>query len=364
MPNKQTICLIGCAQGVGGAQTSLRQLSKFLVSEGFEVRVFAMTDDPKVSFPGAAAVFRLPLTRQFPWTLVKLFRAWLASRTCRAINPDVFIAVGLSGVANYIARRSSNKTFKICQDFIFSRSHDDPALVKAAAVFDAIAPQTPAMQAAMNQQGFDATPMRWLPCFPETPCGGIMTTLGETNQIHLGYFGRIAPHKGLDLLIAAIASSEELRDISLDIWGSGDTGALVAQVHRADLSDQIRFCGAYPAGRSGAELMANYHALVLPTTGKEGLPLILLEAMSYGLPVLTTRVAAIPDCCDNNPDCVMVEPSVDGLTKGLYDLKGKLRSNFFSPPRQQDFYDRRFSHRAMAQRWRECLVDPERFFSQ
>jgi glycosyltransferase involved in cell wall biosynthesis len=109
--------------------------------------------------------------------------------------------------------------------------------------------------------------------------------------------------------------------------------------------------------------MASYDALALTTLGNEGLPLVLLEAMSYGLPLLTTAVAAIPDCCSENADAIMVSPDLDGVRYGLRELARRLECGQFSPERQQRFYEATFSYTAMSRQWLECLSNPVKFFS-
>jgi glycosyltransferase involved in cell wall biosynthesis len=230
--------------------------------------------------------------------------------------------------------------------------------------FDGIAPQAPSMEASLRRETGDRFPIRWLPCFPEPPASGITARLGIENGVRLAYFGRIERYKGVHLVLEAMAASDRLQNVSFDVWGGGgDTGNLVSMAEGRGLGARVRFRGHYPEGREGGELMASYHALVLPTTGNEGLPLILLEAMAYGLPLLATSVAAIPDCCVGNPDAVMVEPTVDGLRAGLETLVRKLEGQEFVPEREQRFYAERFSHDAMAARWRTFLADPPRFFT-
>lgn len=242
----------------------------------------------------------------------------------------------------------------------------DPQLVDARQSFDAIAPQAPSMARELRRKGLSDGRMRWLPCFPAKPVSGICTTTSSSRPFELAYFGRLAPHKGLDLLIKAIAAERIGNELHLDIWGTGEAShyrTMAATLFGVD-GNPIRFLGAYPSAREGAELMASYDALALTSTGNEGLPLVLLEAMSYGLPLMTTSVAAIPDCCEGNEDTVMVQPTIEGVQTGLRQLVARLDEGSFSPRRQQKFYERHFSHAAMSWRWLECLTDPWQFFAQ
>jgi glycosyltransferase involved in cell wall biosynthesis len=170
------------------------------------------------------------------------------------------------------------------------------------------------------------------------------------------------PHKGLDLLIEALACSEFTNAVRLDVWGGGNTKPYEDLITKLGIGDQVQFLGMFPGKKEGAELMASYDGLAFTPTGNEGLPLVLLEAMAYGLPFLTTSVAAIPDCCLGNPDAVMVQPSARDIRSGLREFVRRLGQREFSGERQQQFYQSYFSPAVMAQRWEECFNDPYRFF--
>jgi glycosyltransferase involved in cell wall biosynthesis len=69
-----------------------------------------------------------------------------------------------------------------------------------------------------------------------------------------------------------------------------------------------------------AQALADAAILVIPSTS-EGLPIVLLEAMSYGRAVVATRVGGIPDTITDGVDGVLVPPGdVDALVDALLEL--------------------------------------------
>ena len=63
---------------------------------------------------------------------------------------------------------------------------------------------------------------------------------------------------------------------------------------------------------------ARMHLFVLPSLFGEGLPMVLLEAMAAGLPVVSTRVEGIPQLVRNDRDGLLVEPgNVSALANAL-----------------------------------------------
>jgi glycosyltransferase involved in cell wall biosynthesis len=111
----------------------------------------------------------------------------------------------------------------------------------------------------------------------------------------LVYVGRLAPEKGLDVLLRALAVVRERRaDVGLDIVGDGQTrAALEAQAAALGVSDAVRFRGAL-APDEVASAIAQARMLVLPSR-REGLPAAALEALSTGRPVVASAVGGLVD---------------------------------------------------------------------
>ena len=131
---------------------------------------------------------------------------------------------------------------------------------------------------------------------------------------------RIDPRKGLRVLPRAVRLLVDAGlDVTLDVVGpvSGspardEQAAIVANVQRFDVANRVRLRGAVPLDRL-LPTYADYDVFVLPTLPGEGVPRVLLEAMSAGLPIVTTRVAGIPS---------LVTHEANGLLVDLAVLKG------------------------------------------
>lgn len=105
------------------------------------------------------------------------------------------------------------------------------------------------------------------------------------------FLGRIHPKKGLPALLEAWASLEgRLNGWRLDIAGWSDGGhedELKAQCKQLGLGGSVSFIGPV-FGKDKDALLRSASAFVLPSQS-EGLPMAVLEAWSYGIPVLMTR---------------------------------------------------------------------------
>lgn len=126
----------------------------------------------------------------------------------------------------------------------------------------------------------------------------------------LFFMGSLHAYKGVDIFLRSLASVQQ--PFQAVIGGAFKSDA--ERTHllnnaglKADVEALVRFTGAL----SNEELRALYHLadlFVYPTQG-DTLPLVVLEAMACGLPVVSTTVAGIP--CAVTPDVGILVPPGD-----------------------------------------------------
>lgn len=107
------------------------------------------------------------------------------------------------------------------------------------------------------------------------------------------YIGRLAKKKGLEHLIVAVADL----DTRLTLVGDGPELERLEQLAR-ETGANVSFVGAV----SPSEVDTYYRSaavFVLPSLEGEGMPNVILEAMSWGLPVVATDSGGIPTIIEN-----------------------------------------------------------------
>lgn len=127
--------------------------------------------------------------------------------------------------------------------------------------------------------------------------------VGVTLEPHLVCVGRLCAQKGQLLLLQAMRKLvADGVDCRLTLVGDGELRAAIeTMIHDYDLRDRVKITG----WASGCEVQAAIlaaRALVLPSFA-EGLPVVIMEALALGRPVISTYVAGIPE---------LVEPGVNG----------------------------------------------------
>jgi len=130
------------------------------------------------------------------------------------------------------------------------------------------------------------------------------------------YVGRVEAAKGIQELLQATAlvRSNGL-DLELDLVGSNlDADFYRREADQAGLT-AVRFHGVISDRDRLRDLFNAADFFVLPTHS-EGFPRVLLEAMAYGIPILTTFVGGIPSLMEDGVNCLRVPVrDAEGLAK-------------------------------------------------
>lgn len=132
---------------------------------------------------------------------------------------------------------------------------------------------------------------------------------GDSRQTLL-FVGRMTREKGVgDLLAAAKLLNERGVDYELTLVGSGpELPAMQTLASSLGLDERVRFLGFVPQGDILRGLYERADLFVFPSH-TEALPLVLLEAMAAGLPIVTTAVGGIPDLVQDRVNGLLVPPS-------------------------------------------------------
>ena len=131
----------------------------------------------------------------------------------------------------------------------------------------------------------------------------------EANIQTMICVGRLSPEKGQPGLLRSFARLREQHpELRLRLVGDGpDRASLEALAKELKLSDAVTFAGRLSEEETLAEI-ARADLLVLPSF-MEGLPIVLMEAMAAGVPVIASRVAGIPELVEDDETGLLFTPS-------------------------------------------------------
>lgn len=112
--------------------------------------------------------------------------------------------------------------------------------------------------------------------------------LADIDEPVIGWIGRLSAEKGPDVLVRAAAAAR--RPARWLVIGDGPEGP-PARALAAQLGAPVTFAGLVPAA---GRLVKAFDAVVL-SSRTEGTPIVALEALAAGVPVVATRVGGVPD---------------------------------------------------------------------
>jgi len=148
-----------------------------------------------------------------------------------------------------------------------------------------------------------------------------------SDKISIVTIGRLVPTKGHDVLINACALLKD-KDIpySLQIIGSGPLEKqLKDQAAACGVSTHVKFHGALAfeevlAILESADLFVLAPRLI-PGQAPDGIPNVIAEAMALGVPVVSTRVSAIPELVIDGVNGVLIDvDDTVALADAIQDL--------------------------------------------
>ena len=166
---------------------------------------------------------------------------------------------------------------------------------------------------AIHHMGVDCTQFNFQPFqhLPSTP-------------MHLVSVGRMVEKKGFQYGIEAIAKAKAKgHDVHLTVIGDGPLHTdLDERVHEWGIENAVTFLG-WQTQEQIAPVLKQSHVLLCPsitasTGDEEGLPVVLMEALAAGLPVITTHHAGIPELIrDGDTGYMVAERDSDALAEKI-----------------------------------------------
>ena len=147
----------------------------------------------------------------------------------------------------------------------------------------------------------DGAPVHLVPYGVETdglaPCSKPSEPRPPGRPLACGFVGSILPHKGLHVAVAAFRAVDPTI-ATLTAWGDPDASpAYTAEVVGSGLPPNVALAGRFPEEEKG-RLLAELDLLIVPSLGLESFGLVAREAMAAGVPVLASRLGALPEMFD------------------------------------------------------------------
>jgi glycosyltransferase involved in cell wall biosynthesis len=179
-----------------------------------------------------------------------------------------------------------------------------------------------AMAEHIEREGLDRSRIAVVP-------NGVPAVVGVPDRVRpsgcwtLGVVALFRPRKGIEVLLEAMAKlCRQGIAMRLRAVGSFESPAYAAEIYkraaRLGLTEHIAWTGFTS---HVTDELRQMDLLVLPSLFGEGLPMVVLEAMAAGVPVVATRVSGVPEAIRDRQDGVLVNPNdADELAQTIGDV--------------------------------------------
>jgi glycosyltransferase involved in cell wall biosynthesis len=157
-----------------------------------------------------------------------------------------------------------------------------------------------------------------VPCGLDMPRFSVAGPIAADNK-RLVCVGRLCWQKAQVRLVEAVAQVRNAHpDMHLTLIGDGDTRPEIeALIQQHALHDQVTLHG-WGTNDEVRAAIAGSRALVLPSEA-EGLPIVIMEALAMGRPVISTRIAGIPELLDDGCGWLIETRDLPALAGALDD---------------------------------------------
>ncbi len=336
---QKKVLLVVTKSNLGGAQRYVTDLAVNLPREVFEVVVAAGGDGPlfarlqkhRIRIYSIGGLDR-DVYAESDWHAFCHFRKIIAAEAPDIIHLNSSKMGGLGAVAGFLYNIGRRAQKKSTARIIFTVHgwgffEDRPLSVRAIIFLASMASSFFQHHIIVLNRHDRAAAQRFIPVkkltlipngippagryLPADARSRLATLLGSpipSDTFLIATIAELTKNKNIACLVEAIAEIKKRHPrlpMHTVIFGEGEERKrLEAQITRHGLQKIITLAGFIP---NAAELLPAFDALVLPSI-KEGLPYVILEAMTAGVPVIATRVGGIPDLIEHEKQGLLVAP--------------------------------------------------------
>lgn len=326
------------SRSAGGLYTSVRYLGLNIYRQGVDIRLFS--HDDQFSAEDRVVYEDLPMTIYHISSLLVLKQFAYSSDLMRLLEdyaPDIIHVQGIWTYHSYAAYKYKKK-HRETKIVITPRGMLDPWAVRnngwkkklVGHLYELSNLHNADCLHALCKSEYDSmrlfgltNPIAVMPNAYNLP-DNLSFNRDHEKKVML-FVGRIHPKKGIRELLSAIKILKDEHPALLDKWEfriagwdqNGHIQELMSMSENFGLDSYVKFIGSVYAEKKDEE-MRKANAFVL-TSFSEGLPMSVLEAWAYKLPVLMTEYCNIPEGFDANA-ALRVDTTPESIRDGLLKM--------------------------------------------
>jgi glycosyltransferase involved in cell wall biosynthesis len=184
--------------------------------------------------------------------------------------------------------------------------------LRALRGFDGVIAVSRPLGTQLGESGIGPDSLRVIPN-GFAPAGGTLTSAEARARLIpgssvtgrlIGWVGRLGPEKACDLFIEALATIRDAEWTAVIVGTGPERPGLEMLARERGLEDRLVWTGSIALAR---ELFPAFNVFAL-SSRTEGTPMVVLEAMAAGVPVVASAVGGVPDLLDDGSAGWLVTP--------------------------------------------------------
>ncbi len=298
-----------------GAERVQDLLALQLPQFGFEVGFACVKPDrfPEVRQAQEATLYKTPMRGRFDLGCARRLARLIQAENYTLVHAHTPRSVLVGGLAAkwadmpliyHVHSPTGNDSTRRLQNWVNAKL--EHWSIRNAAQLIAV---SPSLKQLMELQGFAPERVTYVP--NGVPAIDLPSRQRPAQSWTLGIAALFRPRKGIEVLLEALAALRSRNvEVTLRAVGPFETPEyereVMSLVDKLGIGDDIEWTGF--TQDIGAELR-QMNLFVLPSLFGEGLPMVVLEAMAAGLPVVASHVEGVPEAIRHREDGLLVEPS-------------------------------------------------------
>jgi len=288
---------------VGGAESAVLGLAAGLAETGVKVVLAVLADASSTPFIERARadgrqveVIDAP-GRNYPRDWAELRRV-VRSNDIHLVHTHGYRADMMGFLAARSERRTVISTAHGFTDGARKNRVNQWLALRAVERADAVIAVSAPLAARLASMGVPAERIATIPNAWRPPLAPLLARIAARSRLGLdgdapllGWVGRLSHVKGADLAIEALALMRNKSALLVFVGDGPDRPALEVQADALGVASRVRFVGLVP---EASRILPAFDALVL-SSRSEGTPMILLETIHAGVPIVASAVGGVPD---------------------------------------------------------------------
>jgi glycosyltransferase involved in cell wall biosynthesis len=175
----------------------------------------------------------------------------------------------------------------------------------------------------------------------------------KPERLAVGFIGNLHPGKGWQIAAEGVDRARTLgHDVGLVIAGDGPDSA----VARAWCEARRNYC-RYLGWKTDItrEVVPYIDVLALPSI-TEGMPMVILEIIAAGIPVIATAVGGVPEVIRDGEEGLLVERTPESLSNAFIRLRQEPQLVVAMRARCRQRWEQQFTAEIMERRYHELYL--------